>query len=235
MAPVCALAFVLSVAPRGGCGEPPVARTGLSIDFAKQVPTDPNEPEVLGTVYHAPPDLTLIEVRRPISQRVLVDTAHVTIYYPAEERAIRLPTSGPMALLFLHAFVGIADVDMDLDRYGFEIDRTDVGSDSLIVWWRPPELLGSGIEQARTVFSRDRLAEVSFYAEEGELLQRTRFGEYAEHGGHAYPMRIEISVCLPELKTEVYRMSSPSFDRALPDSLLSLRLPPHVRIEDAMQ
>jgi hypothetical protein len=232
---VCATTLVLLFLSGGSLVEGAALRQGLSVDFVKEVPTEPGEEEVRGTVYHAPPDLTLIEVTHPISQRVLVDTSYVTIYYPSEERAIRLPSSGPMTLLFLQAFLGIADADLDLVRYGFKINRTEVRSDSLFVWWDPPTLLASGIGRARTAFSEDRLAEVSFFTDNGGPFQRTRFSDYILHAGRAYPMTIELSIYVPEPRTEIYRLSSPMFDRALPDSLLSLRLPPDVEIEDTRQ
>lgn len=211
------------------------AGQGLSIDFRKESSTGGEKEVVLGTVHHVPPDLTMISVDFPLVQKVLVDSSSMTIYYPEEGTAIRLPVSGPFTLLFLQAFIGISDADFDLAQLGFDLSRTEIRSDSLLTWWTPPTTLSSAIGEAFTAFCGDRLAEVRFNDADGEPLQRSRFGEYTMHEGRAYPLSIEMTTFSGEPKTEHFKFSNPTFDIDMPDSLVSLRLPPGVEIVDTAE
>lgn len=208
------------------------AGQGLSVDFRKESWTGGKKEVVLGTVHHVPPDLTMISVDFPVVQKVLVDSSSMTIYYPEEGTAIRLPSSGPLTLLFLQAFVGISDADFDLARLGFDLSRTAIRSDSLLTWWTPPITLSSAIGGAFTAFCKDRLAEVRFSDTNGKLLQRARFGEYVLHEGRAYPLSIELITYGSERKAEHFEFSNPAFGIDVPDSLVSLRLPHGVEIKD---
>ena len=49
------------------------------------------------------------------------------------------------------------------------------------------------------------------FAEDGGPFQRTLFGDYVVHDGRPYPMTIEISVYVPDPKTEIYRFSAQVF------------------------
>jgi len=208
------------------------AGRGLSIGFRKESSTAGEKEVVLGTVHHVPPDLTMITVDFPLTQKVLVDSSSMTIYYPEERTAIRLPASGPFTLMFLQAFVGISDADFDLAHLGFDLSRTEVRSDSLLTWWTPPTTLSSAIGGAFTGFCKDRLVEVRFSDTNGELLQRTCFGEYTMHEGRTYPLSIKMTTFLGEPKTEHFEFSNPAFNIDMPDSLISLRLPPDIEIRD---
>ena len=211
------------------------AGQGLSVDFRKESWTSGEKEIVLGTVHHVPPHLTMISVNFPLVQKVLVDSSSMTIYYPEEGVAIRLPASGPLTLLFLQAFVGISDADFDLARLGFDLSRTEIRSDSLLTWWTPPITLSSTIGGAFTAFCKDRLAEVRFSDTNGKPLQRTRFREYTLHEGRAYPLSIELITYGSERKAEHFEFSNPAFDIDMPDSLVSLRLPPGVEIKDIVE
>ena len=211
------------------------AGQGLSMDFRKESSAAGDKDVVLGTVHHVPPDLTMISVDFPLVQKILVDSSSMTIYYPEEGTAIRLPASGPFTLRFLQAFVGISDADFDLAHLGFDLSRTEVRSDSLLTWWTPPAALSSAIGGAFTVFCNDHLAEVSLNATNGELLQRTCFGEYTMHEGRTYPLSIEMTTFVGEPKTEHFKFSNPMFNIDMPDSLVSLRLPPGIEIRNIVE
>jgi hypothetical protein len=81
-------------------------------------------------------------------------------------------------------------------------------------------------------FHRDRLSEVLFNGSNGEPLQRSRFGDFEVHDGRAYPMNIELTTYGSTPETDHFTFSNPQFGIAIPDSIISLNIPPGVEVKD---
>lgn len=190
---------------------------------------------VKGIVHYSAPDFTLIHVSDPIEQYFRVDSTSVVIYYPDEERALRLPAANTLTFPFFHALISIQDSDLNLSHLGFGIASSGFSGDSLIVRWEPPTALAANIGAIVMAYHSDRLVSLDFIDPKGNLLQRTTYSDYIVYKEDAFPLSIMSTSYGLQSAYERMDFESPRFDLVLPDSIVSFEIPPDIEIEDVYQ
>jgi hypothetical protein len=207
-------------------------RDDVIVDFQKISRAQTRADSVTGTLYYRRGDFAFIHTRHPIEQWIWVLGQTLTVYYPAEKRALRLRDTTPVQLPFFEAFLNADGAELGLTRMGFRVATSSFDGDSLVTDWVSPESVSKQISGARTVYRGDRLAGLEFIDPAGHPLARTRYGQYCEFGSAFFPLQIVTTRYQPSFVVEHMSFSPPTFDSASLDSIAALRVPPDVAIDD---
>jgi hypothetical protein len=186
----------------------------------------------VGGLYHQNADRVVICVQDPIRQWIRITPRDVTIYYPAEQRALRLGPASPFSNPFYLLFLGSRGSDLDLGRAGFRLSRKVVLGDTVRTHWSPPEGMASRLRDARLTVVNDHLVAFELTAADGSLLESVLFSNYTKVGTQEFPLRLEMTQPPPNPSREEIRLSGLQIGVAPADSIAQFAIPSGIRIED---
>jgi len=206
----------------------------LTVDFKRSFVEKGRRENVSGTIYYTGTSKTVVHIKEPLSQWVLLVDKRMVIFYPRSNRAFRIKNrSHSFSLPFFQNFFWALQGEWGIQNNGFELENTNKSGDSIVTVWSPPKKLKKSISKARVSFVHNRLAKVIFYDKENNPISLSAFSEYELIDGFAAPMLIKTQRSKNHMETsERLTYSNLVLNTTIPDSIVSFKLPPDAKIKE---
>jgi len=221
-------AIVWSARPVSG------AEGTISADFVRIVVAGASCDTIRGAVYcDTRVSRAVVDVWRPVRQRIIVTDSSAVVCYPDKARAFRFRGSGYAYLPFLSIFLAGASRTLGIEQMGFVMDRYQVRADTLVTHWRPRETGRAPVGAATIAYQGDRLVLMRVVDSQGAVVLEVHCSHHIPHGDGFYPLQLAILQYGPTGNTrEEVRYSSLRFGLELPQDVAHLRLPPGTEVEE---
>lgn len=174
-----------------------------------------------------------IIVRQPLNQWLYIEKNIALIYYPDEQKAIKLRSLNLILLPFFQSFIGMIERDMGLPKLGYTIEKHMLSGDTLCVYWSPPKSQRNNLGTVVTCLMDDKILCVKTYHSNGIMAGQTIYENYIQHDEQLFPLAIQtVSYSGTATRSELIRYSEPVFSDSLPDSITRFLPPIDVEIKE---
>ncbi|MDP8207508.1 MAG: hypothetical protein P9L92_12645 [Candidatus Electryonea clarkiae] len=199
----------------------------LTIDFVRNVKHHDVSESQSGTIFFEYPDKMLVKTKMPILQWMIFESNSLLIYYPDEQKIIKINTKNPTTLPFFQAFQAVSKSDFGLSEVGFSLQNSGIKNDTLEMTWIPPSELKKHISLVTIKLAADKIVSSVTRDTRGRNISDTRYSDHVNHGGQYFPLTI-ITKIYESNKisySEEIKFSNPVFNSELPDDIINFELP----------
>lgn len=204
----------------------------INIDFLKTVKQKNKKEIVQGTIYFDGVKTTL-KIFNPLNQWMILKGNEILIYYPDEQKAMRITSENPNTLPFFHNFLGIMKEDYGLSELGYTIRKNEMIEDTLFVHWEPPEKSKAVLGPIVVALVNDRIVLTKSRDARDKLILKTIYQSHVHYSGAYFPLQITMIQYTdngPVSEEIVY--SHPAFDKPLPPEILNFAIPEGIEVEE---
>jgi outer membrane lipoprotein-sorting protein len=204
----------------------------ISLKFERKVVQNNSTEIVKGIAYYSSPQRVFIEVQQPLKQIMIVEKNVLTIYYPAENKAFRIKSKGPIPMPFIQAILSAMKDDYGLTEMGYNLAKHEKKGNILYTYWDPPKEHKK--ELGRFILGTEN--GLLNYAEaldpKGETIIKSFYGKHAEFNGKHFPLEARSEIFEGSKKNEEYvTYSEVKFNVPLPKEVINFRIPDSVPVK----
>jgi hypothetical protein len=221
--------MVLILSAAAGFAQP---QQTVTVEFRRTIQENGVDETVQGNIYYDGQKTFLI-TRSPILQWMIIENSQLLIYYPEEQKAIRILTQNPASLPFFQAFVGIVDEDAGLAKLGYSISKNEVRNDTLFIHWKPAAKVEKILGEYVYALYNNKIVYTVMKTPKGGIASRTYISDYTGYNGRFFPHKIH-SILYNENSEvhEIIAYSNAAFGKPLPDDVLNFRLPDGIDVKE---
>ncbi len=178
----------------------------LGLAFTREYTEDGKTEVVSGFAYCEVPDRLTLRVVSPVCQWMIFEKNLTTIYYPKCNRAflIRMPFSSWPS--FIQHFLAGAESDYGLSKLGYTPSDCAQRGDTLVSWWRPPELLARLLGESVIKTTDNKIIYAESQSANGMKLRESTSRDHRLLHGIYFPM---------EIVTKEYSKADSTIERTL--------------------
>lgn len=206
----------------------------ISVEFTQTITKKASNEVVKGNIYYQsqPSERTILKITEPITQWMVIEDKVMLIYYPNEQKAFRFTSENPFSLPFFQTFIGVVKDDFGLSEAGFKLIRHEVKKDMLLTYWEPPKKAKKILGDTTLGMVKDRLVFMKVQDTKGKRLAKTTYRNHFQYGERFFPLEV-ISVQYQKDSSIVEKVvyANPQFNLALPQEVLSFKIPLDVEIK----
>jgi len=206
----------------------------LQVAFCRTYIHNGRTEKVSGVIYYrAKPEKTVVRVKKPLKQWMVLEGEKLEIFYPEERRAFRILGRAPFALPFLQVFLGALREDYGLGELGYVLSNHEVRGDTLFTYWDPSKKLRKISGKFVLAYTEDKIVKAELRGAKGELVSQVLYSDHFPYAGVFLPLHISTVRYAPSdtsYEEIIYR--NPLCDLPLPEEVLRFRIPDDVEVEE---
>jgi len=191
----------------------------LSVEFKREIKMSNLEEIVEGKLYYQNnPYLTILEIQKPINQIIIVKDSQTLIYYPNENKSIKIKTQNPLTLYFLQSLIENFLENNGLVEKGYMISHYERKNDTLSVYFNPPPNLSHLLGQAKLVYIQNKLRYLEARNSRNIIINKVFYDNHIKYGNIYYPLKIYgVLYIMNDSITELLTFKNLNFNIALPE------------------
>ncbi|MFH1052556.1 MAG: hypothetical protein V1779_16680 [bacterium] len=207
----------------------------FSADFQRETIENGELLFTTGKIFFYKPYNVFIDVSEPLNQKMLIDSNLMLIYYPDENKGLKISSQEPLALPILSPFFSSTKSDFGLSIIGYSIKDYSMNSDTLSTKWSIPDQIddNSYFFEIKTV--NNRIIEVLVSkAKKNLLIKRMIFSTYVELSKELWIPQ-ELVIYDNENAGQIVEsiaLKNIMLDIELPDSILKFIIPENAETEE---
>jgi outer membrane lipoprotein-sorting protein len=180
-----------------------------------------------GDVYYTP-ERIILNVTEPIAQWIIVHQYQTILYYPDQNKGIRLKSQQQSFVNFVNTFLASAQEDYNLSTQDFLLYENDFKGDSLYSYWQT--------DKAKVNFTLihydNRLVKVESRDEENNFFTSVAFAEHVLFAGRYYPSRMVFTqIYKGDKSKEVVIFSEICFNQSFPAEIENFTIPENAELK----
>jgi len=205
----------------------------ISLKFERKVVQKDSTEIVNGILYYTAPQKAFIEVKSPVKQIMIVDREVLTIYYPAEKKAFRIKSKGPIPLPFVQAILSAMKEDYGLSETGYTLAKHEKKGNILYTYWDPPRNQKKRMRKFILGIENNLLVYAEARSPDEKTVAKSFYKNHIEFNGKHIPLEARSEIREGSKKIEEFvTYSDVKFNGSIPKEVVNFKIPDSVSVKE---
>ena len=202
----------------------------LQIEFERYIKEENREEIIKGVIYYQTSGNTIISVKEPINQWLILKKNGMDIYYPTSKKVIRYITKKPITLPFFQSFLGVMQKDYGLMGIGYKLSHFSNRGDTLFSYWKPRKILSKEMGNLTIIDISNKINYSEIKNPDESLISKSYYSKHIDYDNYFFPLEIYTTRYMNADSTfEKITYKNPQFNSDLPKFIKDFKIPPYVR------